>query len=192
MKQAAQTDQPVKSGSSGITWLTIGKVTGVHGLGGNLKVWSWAESAESFATGLTVTLKDEDDSGTGKAFTISRTGRYKKGVLLSLDGVTTREASEDLVGKLILVDKAQLPPLEEDTWYWQDLIGLTVADETAGVLGKVADMFPTGADDILVVTGVEETKGKEVLIPMNARFVKDVDLEKSMIRTQLPDGFILD
>ncbi len=184
--------QPGQPDSLKTTWLTIGKITGVHGLAGNLKVWSWAESSDSFAKGLTVVLKDPEEADPGKRYTISRTGRYKKGVLLTLEGVNTREGSEALVGKLILIDKAQLPPLEEDTWYWQDLIGLTVVNETSGVLGKVVQLFPTGADDILVVKGGERAELKEVLIPMNARFVTEVDLTEKVIRTQLPEGFLPD
>ncbi|MGD9687946.1 MAG: ribosome maturation factor RimM, partial [Desulfobacter sp.] len=84
------------------TWLTIGKVTGVHGLGGNLKVWSWAQSPDTFTPGLDVVLKDEDKTlDPGRKYVIIQTGRYKKGVLLTLEGVSTREASEALVGKLV-------------------------------------------------------------------------------------------
>ncbi|WP_020586849.1 ribosome maturation factor RimM [Desulfobacter curvatus] len=175
------------------TWLTIGKVTGVHGLKGNLKVWSWAQSPDTFTQGLVVVLKNEDASpGTGREYVITQTGRYKKGVLLTLDGVNTREASEALVGKLVLVDKTNLPDLDEDTWYWEDLIGLTVVDTNEGELGKVEQLFPTGADDILVVTDKTSQGKQEVLIPMNAAFVKEINLDTRMITTELPEGFIPD
>ena len=175
------------------TWLTIGKVTGVHGLGGNLKVWSWAQSPDTFTPGLAVILKDEDETpDPGREYMIVRTGRYKKGVLLTLEGVSTREASEALVGKLVLVDKTNLPDLDEDTWYWQDLIGLTVVDTCKGEVGRVEQLFPTGADDILVVINKTQQGKKEILIPMNAVFVKDVNLEAGVISTQLPEGFTTD
>lgn len=175
------------------TWLTIGKVTGVHGLGGNLKVWSWAQSPDTFTQGLTVVLRNEDETlDPGREYVIIRTGRYKKGVLLTLEGVTTREASEALVGKLVLVNKTNLPDLDEDTWYWEDLIGLTVVDTCEGELGKVDQLFPTGADDILVVTDKTPQGKQEVLIPMNAVFVKDINLDTGVITTDLPEGFITD
>lgn len=178
---------------SGDTWLTIGKVTGVHGLGGNLKVLSWAQSPDTFTQGLVVVLKDENETlDPGREYVIRRTGRYKKGVLLSLEGVSTREASESLVGKLVLIDKTSLPDLDEDTWYWQDLMGLTVVDACKGKLGRVAQLFPTGADDILVVTDKTPQGEQEVLIPMNSVFVKDVNLETGVITTDLPEGFITD
>jgi len=175
------------------TWLIIGKVTGVHGLGGNLKVWSWAQSPDTFTQGLTVVLKNEGESlDLGREYIIIKTGRYKKGVLLTLEGVNTREASEALVGKLVLVDKNNLPDLDEDTWYWQDLIGLTVVDACEGELGKVEHLFPTGADDILVVTDKTPQGKQEVLIPMNAVFIKDINVDDGVITTELPEGFITD
>ncbi len=175
------------------TWLTIGKVTGVHGLKGNLKVWSWAQSPDTFTQGLAVVLKNEDDPlDPGLEYIILGTGKYKKGVLLTLKGVTTRDDSERLVGKLVLVDKANLPDLDDDTWYWQDLIGLTVVDACEGELGKVEQLFPTGADDILVVTDKTPQGKQEVLIPMNAVFIKDVNLDNGVITTELPEGFITD
>ncbi|WP_320040893.1 ribosome maturation factor RimM [uncultured Desulfobacter sp.] len=175
------------------TWLIIGKVTGVHGLKGNLKVWSWAQSPATFTQGLAVILKDEDTPlDTGREYIILGTGKYKKGVLLALEGVTTREASEALVGKLVLVDKTNLPDLDEDTWYWQDLIGLTVVDTCEGELGEVTHLFPTGADDILVVMDQTSQNKQEILIPMNAVFIKEINLETGVIKTELPEGFITD
>lgn len=175
------------------TWLTIGKIAGVHGLGGNLKVWSWAQSPDTFARGLIVVLKDEDSVLIpGREYVITRVGRYKKGVILSLEGVNSRESSEALVGQLVLVNKTNLPKLDEDTWYWQDLIGLTVVDADQGELGTVDQLFPTGADDILVVTDKTAQGKQEVLIPMNAVFVKDVNLDTGVIKTELPEGFITD
>nr|WP_321399578.1 ribosome maturation factor RimM [uncultured Desulfobacter sp.] len=175
------------------TWLTIGKVTGVHGLKGNLKVLSWAQSPDTFTPGLAVTLKNEEDrQGAGREYIITKTGSYKKGVMLTLEGVTTRDASEALVGNIVLVNKTNLPDLDEDTWYWQDLIGLTVVDTCEGELGKVDQLFPTGADDILVVTGKTPQGKQETLIPVNEAFIKDINLETGVITTQLPEGFVTD
>jgi len=171
------------------TWLTIGKITGVHGLAGNLKVWSFAESVDTFSTGLHVRLRDEG-ADSGSDYTITGASSSKKGIRLSLKGVTTREASEALVGKEILMDKAQLPDLEEDTWYWEDLCGLEVVDRDLGRLGTIDRLFSTGADDILVIVDKKSPGSTEVLIPMNSHFVLSVDIDAGVINTMLPEGFI--
>jgi 16S rRNA processing protein RimM len=96
------------------------------------------------------------------------------------------------VGKELLIDKAQLPDLEEDTWYWEDLYGLRVSDRELGPLGTIDRIFPTGADDILVVTDKGTPEGPEILIPMNRHFVLNVDIEAGQVFTDLPQGFVLD
>ncbi len=162
---------------------TIGRVTGVHGLDGKLKVWSFAESAETFCSGKTVLLQTEDSPG--RAYRIVRAGAHKKGILLSLEGVDTRQAAEDLVGSDIIIDRDQLPEPEKDTWYWQDLMGLEVIDRQRGCIGTITNIFPTGANDVLVVT---DDNG-ETLVPMHRNFVKSVDLEKNTLKTDLPEDY---
>ena len=167
------------------TSFTIGKVTGVHGLNGNLKVWSFAQSIDTFSPGRSVLLKSEEDLG--KLYTILAAQAHKKGVLLSLAGVDSRNLAEDLVGKKILIDRDQLPEAEKDTWYWQDLLGLDVFDRQKGFIGKITDIFPTGANDMLVVTDKTNDKSGETLVPMHKHFVESVDIEKNRITTTLPE-----
>lgn len=164
---------------------TIGKVTGVHGLNGNLKVWSYAQSIDTFSPGRSVLLKSEEDPG--QFFTIAQATAHKKGVLLSLLGVDSRNLAQDLIGKEILIDRDQLPEPEEGTWYWQDLLGLDVFDHQKGFIGKITEIFPTGANDMLVVTDKTTGKTKETLVPMHKHFVKSIDIEKNSIITTLPE-----
>jgi len=122
---------------------TIGRVTGVHGLNGNLKVWSFAESVDTFYPGKIVLLKSEEAlESMGKPYTI----------------------------------------LKADTWYWQDLLGLDVFDHQKGFIGKITDIFPTGANDMLVVMD----KTRETLVPMHKHFVESIDIEKNAVKTTLP------
>ena len=162
---------------------TIGKVTGVHGLGGNLKVWSFAESINTFCPGTNIFLKSEE--GLSEPVAILKASAHGKGVLLSLEGINTRELAQDLVGNKILIDRSQLPEPAEDTWYWQDLLGLDVFDHEKGFIGKITDIFPTGANDVLVVT----EKDRETLVPMHKHFVESVDIEKRTVRITLPEDY---
>jgi len=162
---------------------TIGKVTGVHGLNGNLKVWSFADSIDTFSPGRSVLLKTEDEEG--KPYKIIKASPHKKGILLFLEGVDNRSLAEDLVGKEILIDREQLSEPEEDTWFWQDLLGLDVFDHQKGFLGQITNIFPTGANDVLVVTD----KTRETLIPMHKHFVASVDIENKTVRTTLPEDY---
>jgi 16S rRNA processing protein RimM len=173
--------------------LTIGKVTGVHGLKGNLKVWSFAQSVDTFGKGRQIWLKYEQEE-TGKEYTILTASARKKGVLISLNHVNTVELAEQLIGKEILISKDQLPEIEEDTWYWEDLYGLLVIDNRLGKLGTIDRIFPTNANDMLVVVDKDapdkKTKGdSEILIPMHEHFIESVDLTAKIVTTNLPDGY---
>ncbi len=166
-----------------VTSFTIGKVTGVHGLGGNIKVWSYAESVETFSPGTSVLLKFEEEKG--KLHTILKVSSHKKGVILLLDGIDNRNLAQNLVGKEILIDRGQLPEPDDDTWFWQDLLGLDVMDHQKGFIGKITDIFPTGANDVLVI----KDKTRETLVPMHKNFVDTVDLEKKTMSVRLPEDY---
>ncbi len=163
--------------------LTIGAVTGVHGIKGKLKVKSFATSLAPFVQGKTVLLEKE---GSRKEFFTAGVSEVRKGILLALDGIHTPEAAQELVGHTILIHKDQLPPLEEDTWYWQDLYGLDVVDAQRGFLGKITSILATGASDVLVVQ--DNDSGQETMIPMHKNFVLSVDMDEGRVHTDLPEG----
>jgi 16S rRNA processing protein RimM len=165
------------------TSFIIGEVTGVHGLGGNLRVRSFAQSADTFSAGRIVLLQSK--SGQGNEYKIISASEHKKGLLLSLEGVNNRDDAQTLVGYQILIDREQLPEPEENEWYWQDLIGLDVVDEIKGPIGTITDIFPTGANDILVVKRAD----KETLVPMNRHFVTLVDMDEKVLKTSLPEDY---
>ena len=160
---------------------TIGKITGVHGLGGNLKIRSYAQSADTFCPGRSVLLKSE--SGQMKECTIIRSWPHKKSLMLALEEVENRNMAESLVGFEILVNRKELPETDGDTWYWQDLLGLDVLDTEGAPMGKIVQIMSTGAHDVLVIhQGKEET-----LIPMHRNFVKTVDLENRTMVVAPPE-----
>ena len=163
---------------------SIGKITGVHGLDGNLKVWSFAHSIETFSPGCSVFLI-RSGKESKKKFTILKALPHKKGILLLLKGIENRNLAENLIGYEICIERDQLPALDEDNWYWQDLVGLDVFDHTRGFIGKVKELFATGAHDILVVVRNQN----ETLVPMHKHFVKSIDANKKIITVNLPEEY---
>jgi len=162
---------------------TLGKVTGVHGLNGTLKVASFAESADTFQKDRTIVVKSNGEEG--RTYLILYASPHKQGVLLNLEGIESRDQAEDLVGKEIHINRDQLPEPEEDEWYWQDLMGLDVVDHIKGYLGKITQIFPAGAHDVLVITGND----RETLVPMHKYFVESVDMDAHTVRTTLPEDY---
>lgn len=94
-----------------------------------------------------------------------------------LSGVDDRDASFALKGAVVGIDRNQLPKLEDDEYYWNDLVGLDVYNQQQDYLGKVVSLMQTGANDVLVV----ELEGKQRLIPFIQQYVVNVDLGAKQI-----------
>jgi 16S rRNA processing protein RimM len=164
----------------------IGKVIGVHGIRGALKVYSYAESSAYYAPGSVLVLMDE--AGDLKTYTITGSGPHKKIWRLTLADVATRNQAEGLIGRTVLVHRADLPDLEEDTYYWADLLGMAVYNNSGDYLGRVRHIIPTGANDVYVV-GTDTGEGAaEILVPAIESVVLDIDIDQHRMRVELPEG----
>lgn len=93
-------------------------------------------------------------------------------LLVKLKGISDRDLAFALKGKQVAVPREQLPEPEENEYYWSDLIGLQVTNLQGVDLGTIAEVFETGANDVLVAKG-----DRERLIPFVEQVVLDVDLD---------------
>lgn len=162
--------------------LLIGEIVGVHGLQGVLKLRSYADSPALFAPGRRLQMET-----LGGEVVPARVGWAKphgKGLLLALDGVEGREAAETLVGGRLHVDKTALPELEAGTYYWFELIGLSVYTTEGRYLGILMDILPTGSNDVYVVRNGDD----EVLVPALASVVHRIDRAEDRMEVSLPEG----
>ena len=162
--------------------MLIGKIAGAHGIKGNIKLISFAESLEIFEKGSSVVLLGPD--GSRKKSTINWIKPHGRGTLLSLDGITNRNLVEELIGWELYIERARLPELEPGVYYWSDLIGLDVVTADGGYLGKIETIIQTGSNDVYVVKDQEN----EILIPALDNVVIDIDLKKKEMQVDLPEG----
>lgn len=162
--------------------LRVGKVVGSHGLDGKLKVYSYCESVETFELGGFLLVRK--NGGQDEIYKVNWAKPHKNIVLLSLKGVATPEAADDLVGSVLFIDRKHLPDLEEDTYYWDELVGLQVFELGGEYLGKVHAVMPTGSNDVYVVKDGK----RETLVPGMASVVKSVDLKEGIMKVDLPEG----
>jgi 16S rRNA processing protein RimM len=86
---------------------------------------------------------------------------------------------------VITVPRAALPPAEEGTYYWADLIGLRVFTLTGQDLGVVTGLMETGANDVLIVQGERERLVPFVVGP----YVRSVRLEAGRIEVDWDPDF---
>ena len=152
--------------------LVVGRIAGVYGLRGWIKVFSETNPRENILTYSPWYL-----GASGQA-RVPAEGRCQgKGVIARLAGVDDRDQAVSLVGQVIAIRRDQLPPPSTDEFYWADLEGLAVETADGRPLGRVAYLFATVANDVLVVTGERER-----LIPfLWEDVIKDVDVDRGLI-----------
>lgn len=149
---------------------------------------SYADSVSIFTPNRSIILRQPD--GQVRACIIERVQQHSRHVLLALEGVTDRDQAESLVGCDLLIPKSSLPEPEEDTYYWFDLIGLSVYTTDGRYLGRLDSILPTGSNDVYVVRPDADgaPDSSEVLIPAIASVVQEIDLQRNLMRVVLPEG----
>jgi 16S rRNA processing protein RimM len=140
--------------------VVIGKVVGVFGLKGILKVWPDTDFPERFDEGRTVLIE-------GEPYDIIETRWHKQQVRIRVKGITKIGQAEALVGASVTVPADDVPTLEEGQYMIDDVIGVEVFDESGKRLGTV-DQVVRGAQDLYEVSGV--------LVPAVKEFVLEVDI----------------
>jgi len=166
--------------------LSIGKIVGAHGIKGVVKVFSYAESANRYQSGMSLYLRDS--RGSGFTVKILWAKPHSKTILLSLEGIADRSRAENLIGFDIFMDRALLEPLAKGTYYWEDLIGMSVYTVAGVYLGELTAVLPTGSNDVYVVRRGDGADEVEVLVPALASVVATVDLTQREMRVDLPEG----
>lgn len=164
--------------------LHIGKITGAHGLHGELRVWPLTDDPARFRDLRECLLVSADEKNrvpalaTGARF-------FNDGVLLKLEGVNDRTAAEALRGQLISVRREQAVVLPPDTWFICDLLGCQVYDQEHGHLGELADVLQTAAHDVYTV---RLAGSRDLLFPALKTILTKVDLVARRIDVLLPEG----
>lgn len=166
----------------------MGRVTGAHGIRGGLKIHSYAESMALYQTGEGIMLTLPD--GSVRTMTIQWVKPHGRGLLMGLESVNDRNQAENLIGSAFFIDKSRLPVLEEDTYYWFELVGLSVYDTTGFLLGRLDGVIPTGSNDVYVVKGKINGRSRELLIPAIGDVVLNIDLESKTMIVDLPEGLL--
>jgi len=164
--------------------ILIGRISGTHGIRGLLRVVPYSGDADSIASLSTFIVRMPD--GNFETYGIRSAVEHGKKVLVALEGIQDMNAAVVLTGSEIFVRREQLPALPDGEFYWQDLLGLKVLDEQGGVLGELADIFSTGANDVYVV----KNGGEEYLLPAIEDVIIKVDLDMRAMTVRPMEGLL--
>jgi 16S rRNA processing protein RimM len=153
--------------AGGGRWVTVGRVGRPHGLAGAFVVEDASDDPARFAEGATVYLER-------KPATVVESKTAGGRLVVRLDRSVKRGAALEL-------PEAELPPAGEDAFYVYQLVGLAVEEEGGRVLGRVQDVIPGVANDVL-----ELESG--IALPLVEDCVRAVDLEEG--RIVVAPGFV--
>ena len=131
----------------------LGKVNGLHGVNGWVKIFSHTEPRQQIFTYKSWAIKFSDS---WKSLHVLDWRGDGKILTAQLDGYTDRDQSAKLIGLDIAVDRSEFPPSSDGSYYWIDLIGMDVLTESGEALGKIDHLFSTGANDVVVVKSERE------------------------------------
>ncbi len=164
----------------------IGKITGAHGVRGDMLLLPLTDFPERFPG-----MERLDLSLPGKpvkSWKVQRLEPYvgKNLFFLRLEGISDRAAAETLKGASITVPDDERVGLEEDEYWLDDIIGLEVIGEATGKrLGHVTEVIRTGSNDVYVV---KTPDGKEKPLPATGEAIARVDIAGGTMTVNVPEG----
>ena len=156
----------------------VAVIAAPHGIDGAVSAEVYSDNPRRFAAGA------ELATAYGEKLRIVSASPHKGRLLLRLSGVEDRNAAEKLRGVKLYVDESEVKPLPEGSWYWFQLLGLTVTEKGRG-LGEIVEILPYTANDVYVV---RRQNKKDLLIPALKDVVKQVDLDAKVMEVELPAG----
>jgi len=161
-----------------IKLISAGKIVGVHGIRGGIKIHSNLESPENFATYKKFYID-------GKEMKLAL--NFVKGniAVVHLEGIRKREQAEEMVGKEIFIDKTEMPGLKGNEFYYSDLIGLKVM-ENGRHIGNMIDVANHGAGDIFEIEFLAKEKGTK-FYPFKKTIFPKIDIPNGTVEMNSPE-----
>lgn len=167
--------------------IVLGKITSVHGVRGEVKIYSFTDPIDNLLDYRQWTLKR--DGEVKQVELVS--GRLQGKVLVArLKGLDDREVARTYAGFDICVPRALLPDLEEDEFYWHQLEGLKVINQDEQLFGRIDHLLETGSNDVMVVKPCAGSlDDRERLLPYTEQCVLRIDLAAGEMRVDWDADF---
>ncbi|NWG39059.1 MAG: ribosome maturation factor RimM [Hydrogenophilaceae bacterium] len=153
--------------------VVMGRIAGPYGIKGWVRIQPFTETLDALLDYPVWQIGSQDNWQEAE---IEEAGIRGQSIIAKLAGCNDRDAAFALRGQEIAVFRDELPEPEDNEYYWEDLIGLTVVNREGVELGHVVKLLETGAHDVLVVKNE-----KEHLIPFVGVYVLNVDLAQGII-----------
>ncbi len=166
--------------------LKVGKIVNTHSLKGEVKVISSTDfEEERFKKGSKLLITRGNQLI--REVIVESYRNHKNFLLVKFEGIDSVEEAEKLKNLQIKIDSDEVEELEENEFYFHQIIGCQVFDENDRNLGEIIDILTPGANDVWVIKGEE---GKEILIPYIEDVVKQIDITNKKVNIEVMEGLI--
>lgn len=164
-------------------YFEIGYIIKPHGLKGAINIQFDVDDPGQYTGMESVVVKIDDNL---IPFFISSLQINGNKGILSLEDVHTIEQANELKSGTLLLPLELLPKLDDNQFYYHDVIGYFLVDQVHGKLGAIENIFAGGNQDLISMRFRE----KEVLIPVNNTIVGEANHDKKEVYVHLPDGLL--
>ena len=105
---------------------------------------------------------------------------------VSVAEVDSEHQANELIGKSVYLPLDQLPSLNDDQFYYHEIIGFEIVDSTLGPVGTIINGNDTNSQVLLEV----DHMNKKILIPLVDEIIHKIDKEKKQIHLSIPNGLL--
>ena len=166
--------------------LKVGKIVNTHSLKGEVKVISSTDfEEERFKKGSKLLITRGNQLI--REVVVQSYRNHKNFLLVKFEEIDSVEEAEKLKNLQIKIDSDEVGELEENEFYFHQIIGCEVFDENDKNLGEIIDILTPGANDVWVIKG---ENGKEILIPYIEDVVKKIDITSKKVNIEVMEGLI--
>ncbi len=163
--------------------ICIGKIASAHGVKGLVKIFPYCEDI-SLLNGVLLIGETGEDT-----LTITLKNPIGKYILAEIQGVTSREQAQEIKHSLFVL-REKLPEIgDKDSYYYEDLCGLSVINDKKHIIGTVLNVHNYGAGDLLEV---KPENGATYYVPFEDNYINEVDLKTRQISIVNADHFIVE
>jgi len=168
-------------------WFNVGKVVNTHGVRGEIRVISRTDFPEErYKVGNTIYFF-QNDKANPLELKIKSHRLHKNFNLLTFEGYENVNEVEFMKGGLLKVPESFLGALQENEYYFHEIIGCKVVTVEGEELGEITEILTPGANDVWVAQGKD---GKELLIPYIEEVVMKVDVKEKVVVIELMEGLL--
>jgi 16S rRNA processing protein RimM len=166
--------------------VAVGEVLRPYGLRGAVRVRSLSDRTEERFRHLRQCVLWEPESDRREACRIASSRVDGETVLVTIEGVESPEAARRLSGRLLAVEREQVLPAPEGSFYPWQMEGARVETTEGELVGSFAGIESGGAQELWVVA----REGRQCLVPAVAGIVVDVNVAERRIVIDPPPGLL--